>query len=302
MDTSDIVKNEAEKMEVLKRVIDGSKNCQSLGYDILDIIAFDPDKQRIIPLSADLFSSLMEHDSLKDKVYDRINDIQYFTNNKGIYVFDRGFDDRKFISYLFRNTARFVIRSMMNRRYFIQFEGDTEIKPYLFDDILQLIKLNKLLDNPNFKGCVIDCYICIDPHPRKKPNLIPVKLVIARYIKAKSAHYEAGGYFAFICYSEEKNISEEEYVSKIMKIYRIRWKIEEVHRHIKQTYKWEDICLMTYDRLVNMNIIIWAAMCFLFSLDSLIGEIKLYSVNCSMIDHLGKDKDSSSYIIDCRRL
>ncbi len=271
VDTSDIIKKEATKMEGLKFVRDGSKDCQSLGYDTLNIIAFDLNKQGIIPLSSDFFSGLMEIDSLKDKLYDRINDIQYFTQNKGIFVYDRGFDDRKFIHYLTRNTARFAIRSMMNRLFYIQFEGDTEIKSYKFEDILQ----KKLPDNPKFKGCVINCYICIDPHPRKHPNLIPIKLVIARYVKAKSAHFEKGGYFAFICNFEEENISEEQLVSKMMKIYRIRWKIEEVHRHVKQTYKWEDISLMTYDRLKNMNIILWAAICFLYSMDSLIEEIKI---------------------------
>lgn len=117
VDTSDIVKKEATKMEGLKYMYirDGSKGSQSPGYDTLNMIVFDLDKQGIIPLSSDLFSSLMEQDSLKDKVYDRINDIQYFTQNKGISVYDRGFDDRKFINYLFRNAARFVIRSMMNR-------------------------------------------------------------------------------------------------------------------------------------------------------------------------------------------
>ena len=54
VDASDIVKKEATKMEGIKRVRDGSKNCQSPGYDVLDIVAFDQSKQRIIPLSSDL--------------------------------------------------------------------------------------------------------------------------------------------------------------------------------------------------------------------------------------------------------
>ena len=275
VDASDIVKKEAKKMEGIKRVRDGSKNCQSPGYDVLDIVAFDRSKQRIIPLSSDLFSTLMDYDSMKDKVYDRINDIQYFTNNKGIYTFDRGYDDRKFIHYLIQNEVRFVMRSMLTRLFYVQLEGDEEIKSYKFDDILRQVTIRQLSENSRFKGCVVDCFISIDPHPRKHPNLIPVKLVISRYIESKKANSEEGGYFAFICNLENDSLSEQDFVSKVMRIYRLRWKIEEVHRHVKQAYRWEDICLKNYERLVTMNKVLWAAICFLYSLDSLIDEIKI---------------------------
>ncbi len=39
--------------------------------------------------------------------------------------------------------------------------------------------------------------------------------------------------------------------------------------------RWEDLCLKSYERLVTMNKVLWAAICFLYSLDSLIEEIKI---------------------------
>jgi hypothetical protein len=33
----------------------------------------------------------------------------------------------------------------------------------------------------------------------------------------------------------------------------MRWKIEEMHKHVKQAYQWEMIQLSSYTRLQNMN-------------------------------------------------
>jgi len=46
----------------------------------------------------------------------------------------------------------------------------------------------------------------------------------------------------------------------------MRWKIEEVHRHMKQVYGWEKIQLTAYTRLQNMNQILLLTMCYLYSL------------------------------------
>ncbi|MCB5277327.1 MAG: hypothetical protein WC923_07835 [Bacteroidales bacterium] len=49
---------------------------------------------------------------------------------------------------------------------------------------------------------------------------------------------------------------------------RMRWKIEEMHKHVKQAYQWEMIQLSSYTRLQNMNQILLLTMCFLYSLKS----------------------------------
>ena len=44
--------------------------------------------------------------------------------------------------------------------------------------------------------------------------------------------------------------------------YGLRWKIEEVHRHIKTTYQWEAIAVEKYVKLKNLNTGFWIAISF----------------------------------------
>ena len=51
-----------------------------------------------------------------------------------------------------------------------------------------------------------------------------------------------------------------------MESYRLRWKIEELHRQVKQDYGWEDMQLLSYTGLKNLNTILWIVISFLYSL------------------------------------
>ena len=62
-----------------------------------------------------------------------------------------------------------------------------------------------------------------------------------------------------------KGTEEQEAVELVIKGYGYRWKIEEVHRHVKEQYNWEGICLRRYAALKNMNAVFWMAISFLFT-------------------------------------
>ena len=49
-----------------------------------------------------------------------------------------------------------------------------------------------------------------------------------------------------------------------MQGYGRRWKIEEVHRHVKTDYHLEAISLRRYVALKNLNFLLWVAMSFLY--------------------------------------
>ena len=42
-------------------------------------------------------------------------------------------------------------------------------------------------------------------------------------------------------------------IEKALRGYRLRWKIEEFHRHVKQEFHWEEMQLMSYIGLKNLN-------------------------------------------------
>jgi len=64
-------------------------------------------------------------------------------------------------------------------------------------------------------------------------------------------------YLAHLPSSEEKGA-----VELALQGYGYRWKIEEVHRHVKEQYNWQGICLRRYVALKNMNAVFWMAMFF----------------------------------------
>jgi hypothetical protein len=56
----------------------------------------------------------------------------------------------------------------------------------------------------------------------------------------------------------------KEAIDMVMEGYGCRWRIEEVHRQVKQDYRYESVCLRRYTALRNFNTLFWMAMGFLY--------------------------------------
>jgi len=73
-------------------------------------------------------------------------------------------------------------------------------------------------------------------------------------------------------------------VETAVKGYGLRWKIEEVHRQIKNDYQLESICLQRYEALKGMNSLLWMAAPFLYTrLEPLVMDI-LYEPQLALIN------------------
>ncbi len=265
VDDSDIVKSKATTMEGLKKVRDGStgRNDQ-LGYDVLNIVAYQDSKEgyEIKPLSSDIFAENLELDTLYQITEDRLIDISLATGNKGVYVFDRGYDKRYLFSFLKQNSLNYIIRAIGSRGLIT---GGVE-KPFL--EVAKSVKLdqeyNLKKDGQCLKCGIKRVSIRLNPHPVKHPETVDTWLIVARYSTSKT---ENGGFLYLFCdFPGQPDLTLQEIVIKALKMYRMRWKIEEVHRHLKQAYGWEKIQLTSYTRINNMNQVLLLAMCYLYSL------------------------------------
>lgn len=108
--------------------------------------------------------------------------------------------------------------------------------------------------------------INLDSYPRKNPQTMEVWLVVARFLpKKKGAKAE---FFYFFCDLPNQLLSWDMVFHRVIQMYKLRWKIEEMHRHVKQEYRWEKIQLMSYTGLTNMNQLLLLAMCLSYSLKS----------------------------------
>jgi len=270
VDPSDLMKPSSTQMEGLARVRDGSTGKSCNGYDLLNMISFNLTESgyHILPLCSVVYSKEKEIDTKANIIFDRINDIVIFSNNQGIFVFDRGGDSRINITQLSSNENAYTIRSMAKRGLIV------DEKELNFKQVCKTVELNYELSGKK-KGAKLLCGIKrvkvrLDPHPKKHPNTAETWLVVCRH---KSKNDKLGGFFYLLCNFPHHQLSLEEIIEKALESYRIRWKIEELHRQVKQDYGWEEMQLMSYVGLKNMNTILWIVISFLYSLKKIVLQL-----------------------------
>ena len=275
VDDSDIVKSRAKCMEGIKKVRDGSTGkLNQLGYDLLNIIAYQDSDEgyEIKPLCSELIALDLEKDSLYQITEDRLIDITIASENKGVSVFDRGYDKRELFGFLQQNAMNYIVRSAAVRGLIVNGveKNFIEVAKSLTLDYKHVLK-----DSSTYFKCGVKrVSIRLNPHPVNHPETIDTWLIVARYVTNKKTKDEIakeveaeGGYFYLFCdFPGQPDLSDNQIIEKALRMYKMRWKIEEVHRHLKQVYGWEKIQLTAYARLQNMNQILLLTMCYLYSL------------------------------------
>lgn len=266
IDPSDIVKKYAKKMEGLSKVRDGNDGKWKTGYEALDIVGVNTEDNNlsVFPIHSQLHSNTVEIDTIKNNLFDRIVDIIVHSNNRGTFIFDREFDDKKVIKELDQHNASYIIRMKKNRDVY------RDGKKQNIKNVAENTKLRYRF-RPQ-KGVTISAGITsinipINPHPVKNPTFAETRLVVARIRSKDKKGKLRSGMFYLLCNLPDNKMHNREFVKFVLESYKLRWKIEEVHRQVKTDFGWEDIQLQTYGRLQFMNTLLWVAMSFLYELD-----------------------------------
>lgn len=270
VDPSDIIKPSSKYMEGLARIRDGSTGKRDNGYDLLNIIAYTlaENGYQISPLCSEIYSKEIEIDTKANITFDRINDIVIYSNNRGIFVFDRAGDGRINLGVLSGNKNAYIIRSMGKRDLIIN--G----KELNFKQVCKTVELDYELPGKK-KGSKLLCGIKrvkvrLDPYPKKYPKTTETWLIVCQH---KSAKGKLGGFFYLLCDFPHHQLSLKEIIEKALGSYRLRWKIEELHRQVKQDYGWEEMQLLSYVGLKNLNTILWIVISFLYSLKKMVLQL-----------------------------
>ncbi len=185
------------------------------------------------------------------------------SDNRGVFTMDRGFDSRSMLGHLTRNENAFIIRSTGKRKLVVNGREEP------FDKVAKNVKLAHRLHSGNdlFEVGLKRVGVRLNPHPVKNPETAEMWLVVARYV---ALHKK--GYFYFLCDFPWRDWLQ--IVEFAMKAYYQRWKIEEVHRQLKQDFGWEEMRLMRYQSLKNLNALFWLVVCFLYSLKGMVQGLK----------------------------
>jgi hypothetical protein len=259
VDLSDITKPYAEKMEGLDIVYDGSTGELGNGYWQLNIIGVDESGTSIMPMVSSLYATEKEGGtgfSENKKILESVGTIAEHIRKDQIVVYDRGGDRSKLMYRWIKQKQYFIIRQTGSRSIFVK-EQEKNLKNYGKGiPRRHTITVQKRRKN-RIKTRTFDCGARQVYLPRQYGD---GRLETALWLVSAKEHGK--GWCWYLCYIPAE--TEAEAVQIAMQGYGYRWKIEEVHRQVKNDYHLEDVRLRRYTALKNFNVLFWITMNFLY--------------------------------------
>ncbi len=249
LDLSDVTKKYAEKMEYLARIRDGSEKELGWGYWWLSIVGANTKGTKIVPLFGRLFSHAIEgHRSENEEIRAAIGEVAEGVRKRGIWVMDRGGDRDYLYNYLLSNRLRFMIRLRGDRGLRTAQGVESAINlartcPMLFNETIvreeagqeRLVHLSCGMRKVRLPDRKEDLTLVVVKGLGEEPLMILTNLAVRRSRKS---------------------------IWHVVQSYITRWRIEDLIRFIKQSYRLEDIRCLTYRRLQALMVLVTAAAYF----------------------------------------
>jgi len=260
VDGSDVTKTYARKMEGLCRVHDGSTGEITNGYWQMNLIGVEPSVSSTVMASSRLYSyqSGLESPELSENsvILEEIERIDRHVGKKKTVVLDRGGDRRvlieKFLGskrpFIIRQTGKRHIEYQKKRKYVATVGKSTKLK---WEILLSRCRGGRRIIHRFFCGAVRVKFTCEHHEGSFNPALWLV-----------TVKREGKGRCYFLSYINAH--TAEEAVREVMEGYGCRWRIEEVHRQVKQDFHYESVSLRRYHALRNFNALFWMTMGFLY--------------------------------------
>jgi len=249
IDISDITKPYAKSMEYLNTVRDGSTGELADGYWTCGVIACETNKSRIVPLYHSLYSTLApEFVSENDEIVKGVDAVGAHCHDRGIWIMDRAGDRGRLFNDFIKRKLRFIVR----------LKGDRHL----------LYKGKRLLATELAYRCPTYYSELV---VRMHGGTETAYTIGYGYRKVKLPGREGTYYLVVVKGFGEKPMmlltnltcrKKRQVLWSVVESYLTRWRIEESFRFIKQSYKLEDIRVLTYRRLKNLVALVLAASYF----------------------------------------
>jgi len=257
VDLTDLSKPYAQKMEGLSLVRDEDKDKLSPGYWILTMEAIRPDGKRI-PLWLEAFSSKEEGFlSQNILIFEAINAVLHYVGKKGIWVFDRGFDDHKLMRFLERKRLNWIMRQRGDRHLLL---GDQRVEMRKLAQKLPLPYRKEVEKRQGGKVKLVILHLGSYPvrikekGPRQWLIIISSLEAEERENGSRGKEEEAGAPIMLLtslaAYGEGRS-------TKVLHYYLSRWGCEEGIRFLKEELDLEDLRAL---KLVGIKRLVWLAM------------------------------------------
>ena len=250
IDETDVIKPFGKAFEGLTIIHDASKDGKprEKGFPVTGIISLTEDNY-VIPLITNIYSPLsIGHKSIGNETEKNLEQIIPYIKNgyNAVFSFDRGYDASFYAEYINKNEQFYVIRAKEKRIYTTN-KGKMNI--------------NKIASH--YKGKYSFTYKGInDIEKTAKASAIKVSHKDFKelfWLVIETIHTEND----IRVYLTNIDCSNKEGVRKALKGYRLRWRIEEYFRFIKQEYEFEKFMIRSLDGVNNLFVCINIATTFL---------------------------------------
>lgn len=251
VDPSDLTKKYAEKMEYLATVRDASDKTIGSGYWLCEVIGCEVGSNEITPLSESLWSQeAPDFVSENNEVLGLVKKVRQATDNRGILVYDRGGDRRTFLrSWTEDESCRYLVRQRGDRQllYKGKLKNELELAETCKTPYSETIVKEK-------DGTEKAYFLHYGFLPVRLPEYTarPLWLVVVKGFGKKP----------LMLLTTEPMRRHRKTVQWALDAYLTRWRIEDTIRFIKQGYDFEDVRVLTYQRLKNMATLLLATSYF----------------------------------------
>ena len=251
VDPSDIQKKYAKKMQYLAEVRDGSEDIIGKGYWLCEVVGCEVGSNQIIPLAQQLWSqNAPDFKSDNDEVLRLVQRVRQSTGGRGIIVYDRGSDRRRLlVPWTQDDTCRYLVRQRGDRHLLYKRKARSGLELASSCNTPYAAKIIK-----EKEGEEKTYFIEFGFMPVRLPECPkrPLWLVVVKGF----------GKTPLMLLTTEPMRRNRKVLWWAVEAYLTRWRVEDTIRFIKQSYDFEDIRVLTYNRLKNMATLVLAASYF----------------------------------------
>lgn len=250
IDPTDIRKTYAQAMPYLATVRDGSTGELVPGYWSGVALACEPASRRVLPLLQQLWSAeAPDFVSENAQLLAMVDTVAAATDKRGIYVLDRGGDRSKLYLGLLARELRFIVRLVGDRHLMVR--GRLRRA----QDLARGVRLRYAETVVReAAGGEKKCHLEYGFRAVKLPGRPEADLAL---VVVKGFGQEP-----LLLLTNVGVHAARRSVWRIVRGYLTRWLVEETIRFLKQSYRLEDLRVLSYERLRNLTALVMAAAYF----------------------------------------
>jgi hypothetical protein len=257
IDISDIRKERGEKFEYLSRVRDGSTGETVLGYEFITVTAV-VGKGRQMPLYLAPYSPRApEYESENKEILRAVETVAGVIGEKGIWVADRGFDNKWLFNELGERRLRFLLCAHRERTVIVENEKQNVQKVVEQMELGSYLHIGKRGTKKGFDirygACEVELPEYWDASRRQQVNQKLWLLVVQGY--------GAKGKRVFFYTNVE--LEDQDQRRQMVRRYADRWAVEEEIEFLKRRLQMEDVRVRTWRAIKRVCLCLMLAFAFL---------------------------------------